>query len=683
MEVLAPVGGWEQLEAAVRAGADAVYLGAKGFNARRGAANFDAQGLENAVRYCHGRGVRVHVTVNTLITDEEQDALLRQADEIAQAGADAVIVQDLAVAQVFALRYPTIALHGSTQMSIHNAAGASLLAQMGFARAVLARELTGAEIAQIHQKTEIELEAFVHGALCMSVSGQCYLSCMLGGRSGNRGLCAQPCRLAFTVGQGATRREYALSLKDLSLIDQMDALKACGVSSVKIEGRMKRPEYVAAAVHACRSALAGEPVDMDTLRSVFSRDGFTDGYFTGRRNAQMFGYRSAQDAQASKSVYGALAALYRNEYPGVGVDMTFRAEAGRPISLAVSDGVYQTKAQGAAPLAATGRPMDAAYARRSLEKTGGTPFYLRRFTAEIAPDLFAPAAELGALRRQALEELLHLRSAVRPHPDSGRMPQPLPPPRRMPEQMALRVCLGDTAQFSPALLQAQKIHLPADQITPQWVALLGEKLVAELPVLVFPDQEEALARRLDDLRAMGVQAVCGHNAAAVLQARGAGLALTGGYGLNVTNSRALSAYRDLGMTDCVLSFEISARQAQNIRSQMSVGMMVYGHLPLMQLRSCPARGKAGCGKCAGAAFVTDRMGRAFPLWCHKRQYSTLLNPDVLYLADKLPSGMDFGLLYFTTESQEQCAQIFAAYQQRQSPDPALRFTRGMTNKALL
>lgn len=683
MEVLAPVGGLEQLEAAVRAGANAVYFGAKGFNARRNASNFDAQGLKDAVAYCHGRGVRVHITVNTLITDGEEDALIRQADEIAQAGVDAVIVQDLAVAQVFRTHYPTIALHGSTQMSIHSAAGAKMLKEMGFARAVLARELSKEEIKKIHDEVDIELEMFVHGALCMSVSGQCYLSCLLGGRSGNRGLCAQPCRLDFTVGEGRQARNYALSLKDLSLIDQMHALQETGVVSLKIEGRMKRPEYVAAAVHACREALAGEKVDVETLRSVFSRGGFTDGYFAARRNVEMFGYRSQEDVQASKTVFGALAGLYRNEYPKTQVDMALCIKENEPAQLSATDGVYRVQISGENPLLATGQPMDGAYSRRSLEKTGGTPFYLGELDAQIGENLFMPASKLGALRRQALEALLQKRSEITPHAFSGEPLAQLPQRREKSSAPALRVCLADVSQFSDAFFAAEKIHLPVGQITQAWIDRLGGRLVGELPVLNFPGQEERLLGKLKSLAQMGLETVCGHNLAAVHLAHEAGLALFAGYGLNIANSRALAYYRSLGVRDAVLSFEISARQASDILSAEPVGMMVYGHLPLMQLRACPARGKNGCGTCRGDAFVTDRKGQKFPLWCQGSAYSTLLNPDVLYLADKMPKNVDFGLLYFTNEIQKTCAEIFAAYQNALPAPEGLRFTRGMTNKTLL
>ena len=311
MEILAPAGNEQSLIAAVRSGADAVYLGTGAFNARRNADNFKDNSLAEAVNYCHGRGVKVYVTLNTLIRDEELPAFLTAAREVAEAGPDGVIVQDLAVAQVLKTICPDLPLVGSTQMSVHNAAGVKALEDMGFSRVVLARELTLEEIRAIRRETRAELEVFVHGALCMSVSGMCYYSAMMGERSGNRGLCAQPCRLNASC----NGRPYALSLKDMSFITRVRDLEAAGVCSVKIEGRMKRPEYVAAAVTAVRTALEGKEPDMATLQAVFSRSGFTDGYLTGKRSVRMFGVRTAEDAAASKTVFGKLADLYRRECP--------------------------------------------------------------------------------------------------------------------------------------------------------------------------------------------------------------------------------------------------------------------------------------------------------------------------------------------------------------------------------
>ena len=352
-EILAPAGGMEQLIAAVRCGADAVYLGTGGFNARRNAANFTAASLREAVAYCHGRGAKVYVTVNTLVMDTEWAALESAAAEIAAAGADAVIVQDLAVMEFFRENYPTLRLHASTQTAVHNVEGALELQELGCECVVLARELTLEEMAKISEAVNIRTEAFVHGAHCMSVSGACYLSGMLGGRSGNRGLCAQPCRLDWRCGEG----NHVLSLKDMSLISHIREMAEAGVGSFKIEGRMKRAEYVAAAVTACKNALEGKAYDEEQLRAVFSRSGFTDGYLTGRRDGAMFGIRTKEDVTGAEKVLGELRGLYRGETPRVAVDMSFAATP-EGSSLTVSDGTRTVTVPGETPQRALRRETD-------------------------------------------------------------------------------------------------------------------------------------------------------------------------------------------------------------------------------------------------------------------------------------------------------------------------------------
>ena len=390
-EILAPAGGEAQLRAAVLCGADAVYLGLRGFNARAGAENFDENTLPQTVGWCHARGVRVYVTLNTLVTDRELPQWLHSLDAVAAAGVDGVLVQDLGLAKIIRQRYPTLPLHASTQMTIHNLAGARLLEEMGFAQVVLARELSKEEIAAICAGTSMRCEVFVHGALCMSVSGQCYLSSVLGERSGNRGRCAQPCRLDFK----SHGRGYALSLKDLTLTDRLRELEALGVASFKIEGRLKRPEYVAAAVTACRQSLSGEAPDLETLRSVFSRSGFTDGYYTARRDLSMFGIRTKEDAAASAEVLGRLAALTRNEVGRLPVDMVLTMAPGEPATLAVTDGTHRVEVAGEVPQTALTRPTDEELARRR-EKWSYTPKPLSGYLARYAA-LATSAANGGVL----------------------------------------------------------------------------------------------------------------------------------------------------------------------------------------------------------------------------------------------------------------------------------------------
>jgi len=312
IEILAPCGSMESVYSAVRSGADAIYLGAKEFSARASAENFDFQQLKEAVDYCHINRVKVYLTLNTVIFDDELQQVAQTIKNSAKAGIDALIVQNLGVATLAKQLVPNLPLHGSTQMSVHTLGGAKLLWEMGFKRVVLSREMSLEEIREIAENCPIELEVFVHGALCMSVSGQCYFSAKLGGRSGNRGRCAQPSRLPFRIGKS----EYSLSLKDNSIIEFLPELEKLGVASAKIEGRMKRPEYVSCAVRACAEMRDNGFVSEKTaenLESVFSRTGFTNGYITGKRYV-MFGYRKKEDViSATSKLLSDIRATYKDE----------------------------------------------------------------------------------------------------------------------------------------------------------------------------------------------------------------------------------------------------------------------------------------------------------------------------------------------------------------------------------
>lgn len=400
LEILAPCGSAESLDAALNTGADAVYLGMKTFSARKNASNFTFEELSGAVEKSHKQGVKVYIALNTLFFDDETDKLketIRQADE---SGADAVIVQDLGTAHLVKRIAPRLRLHASTQMTVTSASGAIFARQNGFSRVVLPRELSYEEIADITSKADIETEVFVHGALCVCLSGQCLLSAAIGGRSGNRGLCAQPCRLDYTCGD----RQNALSLKDLSLIDQLQKLEAAGVTSAKIEGRMKRPEYVAAAVSQCRAALNGESTDTELLRSVFSRSGFTKGYFDGSfKNMQ--GIRSKEDTEGSAETMSKLRQLYRSPYKRFTVDMHVEIKADSPIICLITCGELRTAVTGCVPHPALNRAVTAEEISERMSKLGGTVFTAGKITCELDDGLSVPVSAVNELRRKAAEEI--------------------------------------------------------------------------------------------------------------------------------------------------------------------------------------------------------------------------------------------------------------------------------------
>lgn len=654
-ELLAPVGGPEQLIAAVRCGADAVYLGAKGFNARRNAQNFDD--MQQVVSYCHEQDVKVHVTVNTLVTDEEWPALLDTVRMLAQSGVDAVIVQDLGVARALRAACPTLALHGSTQMAIHNLSGARALWELGFTRAVLARELTLKEIRYIADHCPIELEVFIHGALCMSVSGLCTLSSVIGGRSGNRGLCAQPCRLDFSC----RGRHHALSLKDLCAVKHIPALIEAGVSSFKIEGRMKRPEYVAASVHAYRQALSGQTPDLSTLQAVFSRSGFTDGYLTGRRDLSMFGIRRKEDVTSASGVFSSLQQLYHKQPQHIPVDMLLTMQPETPVSLRILDDQgHDLCVTGAVPEAALRRPTDCAMAKASLEKTGGTPYFLRSFTGQIAPGLMLPTSQLNALRKQALSCLSAQKSAITPHAFCNAL-LPAPAVSALSERPALRLRFAKAAQIPFSLLSnVQHVLLPLEEIEthPECLSTLGDKLIGELPLLVFPFEEDSLSRRLQALYEKGLRRVIAGNLGTLYLAKHAApFALYGDAQLNILNAHAAAFYHEFGVKDLTVSYELNARLAPRVPG----GVLAYGRLPLMVFRNCPGKQANGCADCPGHFTLTDRKKIDFPAACYHRKYTRLYNSVPLYIGDKRIRGVPFETLYFTDESPERCKEVLSLF----------------------
>ncbi len=648
-EILAPVGTEGSLEAAVYAGADAVYFGAGACNARRNAGQFTGQKLIDAVRFCHAHGVKVHVTVNTLVRDEERKAVADTLAEIAQSGADAIIVQDLTVMRLAKAICPELAMHGSTQMAVHNAAGVLQLEDLGFSRVVLARELSFPEIRRIREQTHAELECFVHGALCMSASGMCYLSAMLGERSGNRGLCAQPCRLPF-VCNGA---EYALSLKDMSHIAYCAQYREIGVSSLKIEGRLKSPEYVAAAVDAVRRARDGEPYSEETLRNVFSRGGFTEGYLTGKRNHTMFGVRTQEDAKRAQPVLAGIRELYRAPRKNVPVSFEITVKSYQPSTLTASDGAHTVRALGTVPERAQKVALTAESVSKSLSKTGGTPFDPKRISCTIDEGLMLPASALNALRRDALDALYQARAdAV--HYTVNEPDLTIP---GAPRQAKPRLCVrfANDAQWTDEP-EIAYYSLPVKALLAHPERITARAAV-EIPALVYPNDEAEISEQLRDLNARGVRYALCENIGAVRMAKEAGLVPVGGYGLNVTNSDAIAAYRDMGIAAQFASFELSVPKLRDLKSEIPLGLIVAGRLPLMQLRSCPARSDRGCGACDGHPALTDRKNAVFPLICSDRGYSTMLNSVPLYIADKQLPPVDYYAVYLTNESRGEAADL--------------------------
>ncbi len=658
-EILAPVGAEEQLRAAVISGANAVYLGTGNFNARRNADNFSGDNLKKAVDYCHLRNVKVYVTLNTLIFDKEINELYNTVKEIALSGADAVIVQDFAVVDAVKKICPSLPLHASTQMAVHNVSGAKLLESLGFSRIVLARELSFDEIKTIRNAVNTELEVFVHGAHCMSASGNCYLSAMLGERSGNRGLCAQGCRLNWKNSHG---REYALSLKDMSYIDSIGKLREIGVDSFKIEGRMKRPEYVAAAVTTFKNALELKPYNKDTLQAIFSRSGFTDGYFTGRRNADMFGFRSKDDVVSATGVLKELQSSYQKDIHPISLDAKLVLSAENPAELTIIAMGKSSTVYGAIPEIPRTAPLSYEIAKRSVGKLGDTSFYLNDFSFENADNLTLSASSINALRRDAIgileTEILKCDRVIFDIDclENESKSYTLPAVKRP----RFRVRFEKFEQFSTAFSKADFIIFPIEEIIKHidYFKAISHKIIAELPALIYPGNEENIRKMLREISKIGITHASTGNICGIKILKEEHFTIHGTHGLNITNKNALNFYKDLGLSDTVLSFELTKNAVENIGDNMTKGVYLYGYLPLMLMRTCPQKSEKGCENCDGFSYLTDRKNVNFPLICHQKQYSVLHNSVPLYIGDKLPKNIDFVTLYFTTESKEQCEEIY-------------------------
>ena len=664
IEILAPVGNEEMLRAAVFSGADAVYLGFSGFNARTSANNFDADTLKDAVRFCHTRGVAVHVALNTTVYGGELPALEAAIRAVAASGADAVICQDLAVATLIGRIAPQLPRHGSTQMSVHSLQGALELKELGFTRVVLARELSLPEVEHITKHCGIETECFVHGALCMCVSGQCYMSAFLGGRSGNRGSCAGPCRLPFEANalpEGKPGRLHHLSLKDNSVIDKLDQLQALGVASAKIEGRLRTPEYVAAAVSACLAGREGRAYDRDLLKNAFSRSGFTSGYLDGKIDGTMFGVRSEADAEQTKKTLPMLRELYRRERSRVPVRMKLEIEeGGEKLTVMDADGNKAFAYGDAEPQPARTDPTESLH--RSLAKTGGTPFAASAEDITVEMDggpWFVPGSAVNELRREALDALLKKREVLRPWPVTDEH-VPALPLRTLPSRRTLRARFENWEQVPERALDGiEYLILPiaqADRVPREWRA----KTLLELPRVMFGRLEEDTARRIAATQDAGFAGYEVSNIAHLRLCRG--LPMSGSFGLNITNQLAAQFYADNGLGSMLILPEVKDSDISTIAPThdgrpVPTGVLVYGHMPLMVTRACPLQNIHDCAHCDKTGVLTDRKAKKFPVRCGLG-VRTIYNPVPIYMGDK-PGALtvDYGVAYFTLESRDEAAKI--------------------------
>ena len=686
LELLAPAGSMEALRAAVQNGANAVYLGCGSFNARQSAKNFTPQTLVDAVKYCHIRGVQVHLTLNTLVTDREMKEVAEMIRHAAQNNVDAFIVQDLGVVQLCRQIAPHIPVHGSTQMTVHSLPGVQMCAAMGMKRVVLSRELSREEIRYICANSPIEIEVFGHGALCMCYSGQCYMSAVIGGRSGNRGRCAQPCRQSY--GYTHWENKYPLSLKDNCLVAYLQELQEMGVASLKLEGRMKRPEYVATVTAVYRKALDEGTVTkpmVEALYASFNRQGFTDGYYTGRVDRKMFGVR--QETQEDPQWLQSARQSYEAGETQL-VDLSFRAVVSVDgSSLTATDPEGRTcRVEGPMPELARNVPLTGAALAQRIAKTGGTPYRCAEVRTHVDPGLTISAAAVNAMRRDALNQLTALRARREEHP--LRKPKAIPAFKGPSGLPGLTVQVTSREQLTPGLLNLETAML----YVPMHI-LLGDsamtarlvqrgRLAVVLPRIVHDGELPKINVGLATLRELGVKDALVGNLGLLLPVREAGMRIHGDFGLNIFNSGSMNVLRSLELSSATVSFEMTLPQIRDLSKAVNAELLAYGRLPLMITEHCLIRNRTGeCDCHLRTTKLTDKTGAEFPIIkdgdsCR----SVLLNGRKLSWLDRQDDLAKLGLwalrLYFTTEKGKEVDRVLGEYLNPEGFDPGA-CTRGL------
>lgn len=669
--------------AAVRSGADAVYIGAKLFSARAGAHNFDDKELRDCVRYCHERDVKVYLALNTLIFDDEMQDALNLAITAAKADIDAIIIQDLGLVSLIQKAIPDLPLHASTQMTVHTPYGAKALYEMGFKRVVVSRELSLSEIKEIRDFCpEVELEVFVHGALCMCVSGQCYFSSMLGGRSANRGMCAQPCRLPMQYAGS----DHALSLKDNGSLNYLRELEKIGVASAKIEGRMKRPEYVAAATAAAKEARDNgfvSPKAQEKLRSVFSRTGFTDGYMRGKIGADMFGYRRKDDVvSADSKLLKEIRASYKDECQRVPIRFHLSVKAGEQMTLTISDNTRETTVKSAEIAEkAVKLPLSAEKAAQSLKKTGSTPYYVSEITTDLDNTAAASAAALNALRRDAIDALNIMRQKRHNYTIHAIAPEKIEKnDLSMPSKVRIfSQNLNFSEKFKAFSHCFVALHGLCNPDFSRLDTLLkeGYPLGVEVPRVMLGNEKEVYGQ-LKTLREHGIKDLLAHNIAAVYIGKELGFTVHAGFGMNLANSYSLQWAKSYGIADAEVSVELSEKQIEALRKPIPVGMIRYGYFPLMICRNAPAGENTPCKT---ERFLQDRKNERFRVVTNDN-YTEIYNCVPILMPQKEYKEIDgvFHMIRFSVEnSVDNKEKILEKLRENRGFE---RFTHGLYNRGV-
>ncbi|MFI3228244.1 MAG: DUF3656 domain-containing protein [Clostridia bacterium] len=692
MDILSPAGSLESVKAAVMSGADAIYMGYGDFNARRNAKNFTEEEFIEAVTLCNHHNVKVLITMNIVLNDRELVPATDFIRFLAKQNISAVIVQDLGVLKLIKSIAPTIPVHASTQLTVHNLDGVLMAHKLGFNRVVLSRELSYENIAYICKNSPIEIEVFVHGALCMCYSGQCYLSSIIGSRSGNRGLCAQPCRLPYSY-DDQKNKQPLLSLKDLSLINHISKLEKAGVACLKIEGRMKRPEYTAVVTKIYSTILAEKRMptrdEIDTLERIFSRTGFTEGYFNAKVDSTMFGVKQEPNTSDLTVLHDKIAKEYANSSKTYPISMYFSAKSNIPTSLTAIDltNGENITVEGDIPEIAINKPSTVEQITTSLAKTGGTIFTADDINVEIDDGLMVRASSINKLRREALEYLTNAKFKPKNYQTfdyifDKKIKNSKKPIKYSVEVTKLTQISSSMYKVKPEILYIPLVEIVENQNEITKLLNLGFNLCIKLPKIVTDNQTAQVEEMLQTAKKLGINSILTANVGHIRD----DFDVYGDFSLNIYNSIALKQVFDLGLKRQTLSFELKSSQIRDISKCMPTEIFGYGYLPLMIFENCAIKRKKNACVCkTEQVYLSDRKDEKFALLPEFGCRNTLLNSKPLYILDKMSDfdsiGIDVVRLYFSTETEKQCDEIYNAHINNTSLN--LDFTRGLYYRGAL
>ena len=650
MELLAPAGSFQTLKAAVQSGADAIYIGGSQFSARKSAVNFSVEEIKEAADYCHLRDVKLHVAANILIKEKEVDSFLEYIGRLNEIGVDAVIIQDIGMAKIVHEMYPDLPIHASTQMTVTNLEGAIKLKEIGFSRVVLARELSKNAIRKITEESGIETEVFVHGALCMSYSGQCLMSSIIGGRSGNRGMCAQPCRLPYSIGD---KCGHLLSPKDLCMIEHLKEMQDIGVSSLKIEGRLKRSEYAAAVCGIYRKYIDSEEKvyssDMKELYDAFSRSGFTDKYFENGFGKDMMCYNNP--ANAAENVFTEDVKKRCQEkanFKKTEIFMSAELKKDMPLTVSVWDnnGIFVTKTGNIFSEIALKTELTKERLSDQLLKLGDTPFLTRDVEIILDKGITLPISEINRVRREAIEEFKIKKCEV--------------PDRRVHARNKSDYTLENkeiefraevwTKEQARACVNAGIKTIYADTLLANDLSEIYSdvQIVAKMPPISRDDRKYENPKTDSVLISNIGQSRCDKKCFGDLR-------------LNIFNSESAQYYDFL--ESVTISPELNLKELSNITAKSEI--VGYGRIPLMVMENCPLRSLGMCQKFKNNQVIEDRMHEKFPLKCNEGCVLEIMNSKPIYMADKLEFVNNLKIrairLIFTVENFEECGKIIEEY----------------------